>query len=234
MAAYFSLFLLLQQLLLRLLLQLLLPQLQFAQADPPLDTLQQLAAAAARRPGDPDAAAAALKPAAAETTLRGVHGQQESSAPLSTAAATAAATADAAAATADAAAAAVERLLKGQLELPLTYSSILSLLPLLQQRFPHLVRVKDAVKVFGLQDEAKELICGNQTCRVPYVELGLRSSLNRSTPTIFYSGLLHGDEVVGPTVAVYLVALLASQFSELDEVSALLTIESLAGGFPFL
>ncbi|CDJ40013.1 hypothetical protein ETH_00040020, partial [Eimeria tenella] len=62
------------------------------------------------------------------------------------------------------------------------------------------------------------LTCGRDTCRVPYLELGLRSELNRSTPTIFYSGLLHGDEVVGPTVAVYMVALLASQFSEIDEV----------------
>ncbi|KAL8271176.1 hypothetical protein Esti_004837 [Eimeria stiedai] len=132
------------------------------------------------------------------------------------AAGAAAAAADAAA---DAAAAqAVEKLLRGQQRLPLTYSNVLQLLPQLQRRYPHLIRVRDAVKAFGLQDQLGGLRCGRESCRVPYLEVGLRSQLNRSTPAIFYSGLVHGDEVVGPTASVYLAALLASQFDKLEEV----------------
>lgn len=55
---------------------------------------------------------------------------------------------------ADAAAAeAVDKLLKGGVRLPLTYASITTLLPQLQRRYPHLIRLRDATEVFGLQDE---------------------------------------------------------------------------------
>ena len=162
MAAYFSLFLLLQQLLLQ---PLVLQLLQHAQADPSVPGLQSIAAAASARAPEAGAltnAAPPVKTAATEATLRGGQGQQDSAAAVSTAvpsepagATTAAANATEGAAD-SAAAESVERLLKGQVKLPLTYSSILSLLPQLQQRFPHLVRVKDAVKTFDLEEEAKE------------------------------------------------------------------------------
>ncbi|XP_026189667.1 uncharacterized protein LOC34623211, partial [Cyclospora cayetanensis] len=128
------------------------------------------------------------------------------------------------------ASAVLDRLLQGKQPLPLTYGAIRSLLPMLQQRYPHLVRVRDAVEAFGLEDEVTGLMCGRATCQVPFIELGLRSAVNRSTPTLFYSGLVHGDEVVGPTVSVYLAALLASQFDVHAEVFYLLTNRLLVGG----
>ncbi|OEH80204.1 putative zinc carboxypeptidase [Cyclospora cayetanensis] len=84
------------------------------------------------------------------------------------------------------ASAVLDRLLQGKQPLPLTYGAIRSLLPMLQQRYPHLVRVRDAVEAFGLEDEVTGLMCGRATCQVPFIELGLRSAVNRSTPTLFY------------------------------------------------
>lgn len=231
-----------------LLLLLLLLLLQQSSGDqPPNASLSAVAGAATIAGGDH--VTTLLKPAASGATAGGsplkaddnstagapaaapaLHSARMGAAAAANAAAASAVVADAAA---DAAAAeAVDKLIKGRQPLPLTYESIVSLLPKLQRVYPHLIRIQDAAETFGLQDELLGMACGQATCRVPYIELGLLNELNRNTPAIFYSGLVHGDEVVGPTVSVYLVALLASQFATVDEVFYLLSNRLLVV-FPF-
>ncbi|KAL8430882.1 hypothetical protein Efla_005269 [Eimeria flavescens] len=187
--------------------------------------------AAAAKPGPPTALAASREAGSLGTAAAAASHAAAAVAAAAPGLAAAAGRPDAAG---DAAAAqAVEKLLRGHQQLPLTYSSILQLLPQLQRRYPHLIRVREAVEAFGLQDQLQGLKCGRESCRVPYLEVGLRSELNRSTPTIFYSGLVHGDEVVGPTAAVYLAAVLASQFDKLEEAYYLLSNRLLVI-FPFV
>ena len=56
--------------------------------------------------------------------------------------------------------------------------------------------------------------CDGAPCETFIVEIGNHKIQSRSTPEVFISGAVHGNERVGPTVAFYLIELLSTRYTQ--------------------
>ncbi|GLD97563.1 hypothetical protein PINS_up006253 [Pythium insidiosum] len=97
-----------------------------------------------------------------------------------------------------------------------SYGEMVAFLHELSTTYPELVRVSIAEETYNLPTP-RELQClgthgAMEPCRHYVVHLTNHSTLasDPSRPEVFFSGALHGDERVGPTTTVELIALIAS------------------------
>jgi hypothetical protein len=81
-------------------------------------------------------------------------------------------------------------------------------------KHPRLFDLKVAEKVFDVYGAGytPEKDCDSSECETFIVEIGNKDKLMPSTPEIFLSGAVHGNERVGPTVVYYLIELMAERY----------------------
>lgn len=91
-----------------------------------------------------------------------------------------------------------------------SYASLRAALVDLERRFPSIVRVSTAQQDLSLPSPG--LCGGGDPCLQYIVQVGNRSAQQIDTAEVFVSGALHGDERVGPQVAVEVVRLLAEAY----------------------
>ncbi|KEP64264.1 UNVERIFIED_CONTAM: zinc carboxypeptidase, putative [Hammondia hammondi] len=105
---------------------------------------------------------------------------------------------------------------------PYTYEEILKELGEIQETCRSLVRVSDWGRESGLSVFMSRFSCGkSDACQLPLVEVGDIDFLSPATPTVFFSGAVHGDERAGPTAAVELVRYLCARYRRDGEVTFL-------------
>ncbi|KAJ0397069.1 hypothetical protein P43SY_005300 [Pythium insidiosum] len=107
-----------------------------------------------------------------------------------------------------------------------SYAEMAAFLQELNTTYPDLVRVSVAQDTYKLPSPP-ELQCrgaggGSEPCRQYVVHLTNHSTLESDPfrPEVFFSGALHGDERVGPTTTVELIALIASSATAYAEGSS--------------
>eukprot|EP00656_Telonema_subtile_P056608 TRINITY_DN9082_c0_g2_i1.p1 TRINITY_DN9082_c0_g2~~TRINITY_DN9082_c0_g2_i1.p1 ORF type:complete len:568 (-),score=104.35 TRINITY_DN9082_c0_g2_i1:126-1829(-) len=92
------------------------------------------------------------------------------------------------------------------------YLEMLSRMKQLAVQHPDLLSLSNAQSDFGLPPVGE---CGEQPCHVWILRLS--TSLTDPRPRVFISGALHGDEKIGPTVALELVELLLKLHAQGDK-----------------
>lgn len=91
-----------------------------------------------------------------------------------------------------------------------SYSAIVREIKALEKAFPHLVQVFDAQSRYGLKSPGS---CGPTPCRQYIVRITNERTLpDPERPEVFFSGELHGNEVVGPTTLVEMAKLLTRAY----------------------
>ncbi|KAF8820832.1 putative zinc carboxypeptidase [Cardiosporidium cionae] len=96
-----------------------------------------------------------------------------------------------------------------------SYSEIITGLEELEKQFPHLASYSTAAKLWPhLNWKASWFKCDDEKpCEIPIVRIAHKDYLTENTPEVFFSGCVHGDEVVGPEAAYELSLLLCKMYS---------------------
>eukprot|EP00923_Selenidium_pygospionis_P055285 GHVN01096385.1.p1 GENE.GHVN01096385.1~~GHVN01096385.1.p1 ORF type:complete len:1213 (+),score=232.61 GHVN01096385.1:264-3902(+) len=109
-----------------------------------------------------------------------------------------------------------------------TYHNITQTFRDLAAQYPDLVDVTTAQERYpDVNLTAKFFTCGQQPCETLIVQLGHRPSLSQTTPEVFFSGALHGDERVGPNALTELSVFLVTNFDKIDAVTYLMKHRSI-------
>lgn len=90
-----------------------------------------------------------------------------------------------------------------------SYDQMVSAMRDLARRYPDIVQVSDAQSKYRLGSAGS---CGSEQCKQYYVQLGKRSMFDQDTPEVFFAGTLHGNERVGPQVAMEYLIYLAESY----------------------
>jgi predicted deacylase len=81
----------------------------------------------------------------------------------------------------------------------------------LAEKYPDFMSLQTAEDLYGIRHRVN---CDNQTrCQVDLVTLSNKKSSKPKTQ-VFFSGALHGDEVIGPNSAYYFIEYLLSNRDE--------------------
>eukprot|EP00924_Labyrinthula_sp_SR-Ha-C_P013037 snap_masked-scaffold_12-processed-gene-7.39-mRNA-1 protein AED:0.42 eAED:0.42 QI:0/0/0/0.5/1/1/2/0/530 len=85
------------------------------------------------------------------------------------------------------------------------YEQILQTLTSLQDQYPNLLNVTNALKEYDIPSPGQ---CGASQCQIPIVTLSNFSNLKSNIPQVFFSGAVHGNERVGPSSTIYFIELM--------------------------
>eukprot|EP00920_Eleutheroschizon_duboscqi_P016962 GHVT01040356.1.p1 GENE.GHVT01040356.1~~GHVT01040356.1.p1 ORF type:complete len:1529 (-),score=184.74 GHVT01040356.1:1739-6325(-) len=109
-----------------------------------------------------------------------------------------------------------------------TYEEILSQFEKLATDFPHLVQITTARKRYKhLNWNSDWYKCGNKDCEIPIIHLATKETLRPSTPEIFFSGTVHGNERIGPNAALELALFLCHTYGVSKQITYLLNHRSI-------
>ncbi|KAF4653649.1 hypothetical protein FOL47_010413 [Perkinsus chesapeaki] len=88
----------------------------------------------------------------------------------------------------------------------------------LSEQHPDIIEVFDALEVWPeIADFSKEdLMCGKERCKFLVMHLGNRALQSDTTPEVFFSGELHGNERTGPNALIQMVSALANKYNAAD------------------
>mmetsp|Transcript_28576 Transcript_28576/g.44734 ORF Transcript_28576/g.44734 Transcript_28576/m.44734 type:complete len:537 (-) Transcript_28576:382-1992(-) len=96
----------------------------------------------------------------------------------------------------------------------LPYDVIVDKLLDLQTRFPHFVEVFTTQERYGLGTRGTCTLQGtNQGCKVYVIRIANKQLLTPSTPEVFFSGTLHGNERIGPTAVTEFATYLLEMYN---------------------
>ncbi|CAK0846670.1 unnamed protein product [Prorocentrum cordatum] len=95
-----------------------------------------------------------------------------------------------------------------------TYSEIMSLFEDIERRCPDIVELFVAQEAFPEILPSKETwaYCEGQPCKTLIVRVGNKQKMTNTTPEVFFSGALHGDERIGPITVTELADFLCTQY----------------------
>jgi len=79
----------------------------------------------------------------------------------------------------------------------------------LKSQYPNLVKLETAQEKYGLPFPGN---CSPTSCPIYIMTLTEFSTLENSRPQVFFSGAVHGDEVVGPNAVAYLASYLLKNY----------------------
>lgn len=95
----------------------------------------------------------------------------------------------------------------------LSYGDIVLRLRQLQEQYPKLLEVYTTQQRFNLRSAGECEVAGQkQPCYVYVMRLGNQAKISASTPEVFLSGELHGNERIGPTATVEFATLLLNMY----------------------
>jgi len=92
----------------------------------------------------------------------------------------------------------------------LTFNEISNRLHTLQEKYPNLIKLETAQELYNLPYPD----CGNVKCAIYIVTLTEFQTLTNSRPEVFISGAVHGNEVLGPNIVVYLLEYLLENYNK--------------------
>eukprot|EP00826_Nyctotherus_ovalis_P027952 TRINITY_DN2193_c0_g1_i13.p1 TRINITY_DN2193_c0_g1~~TRINITY_DN2193_c0_g1_i13.p1 ORF type:complete len:553 (+),score=107.15 TRINITY_DN2193_c0_g1_i13:157-1815(+) len=92
----------------------------------------------------------------------------------------------------------------------LNFTQLSSRLISLQKEYPKLIQVETASERYNISSPD----CNGTQCPIYIVTLSDLSSYSRSRPEVFISGALHGDEVLGPNIVIYLLEYLLKNYNK--------------------
>mmetsp|Transcript_35969 Transcript_35969/g.84266 ORF Transcript_35969/g.84266 Transcript_35969/m.84266 type:complete len:694 (+) Transcript_35969:28-2109(+) len=98
-----------------------------------------------------------------------------------------------------------------------SYGQMVKFFEDLEKKYPDLVKVWNAQDLFPeiLPDKKQRWAeCEGTTCKTLIVRIANQAKLTTTTPEVFFSGALHGDERLGPLVVTELAALLCEKYRE--------------------
>lgn len=98
----------------------------------------------------------------------------------------------------------------------LAYDAIVTKLRALSRAYPNICSTYTAQEKYNLPTAGK---CGDKPCKQWVVVVGNKAKHVASTPELFFSGALHGNERVGPTAVVELVEFLVSHYGKNEFVT---------------
>jgi hypothetical protein len=98
----------------------------------------------------------------------------------------------------------------------LTYDAIVTKLRDLARAYPDICSAYTAQDKYNLPTAGK---CGDKPCKQWVFVVGNKAKHVASTPELFFSGALHGNERVGPTAVVELVEFLVSHYGKNEFVT---------------
>jgi len=101
----------------------------------------------------------------------------------------------------------------------LSFAELSSTLYNLTKNFPDLIKLETAHDLYNLSNPD----CSPFQCPIFIVTLTHFPTLDQNRPEVFISGALHGNEVLGPNVAVYLIEYMAEKYNKSDWITYLLT-----------
>ncbi|CDW79494.1 zinc carboxypeptidase family protein [Stylonychia lemnae] len=85
--------------------------------------------------------------------------------------------------------------------------------------YPNLMKIETAEQRYGIPHEVE---CGNELCQIDIVTISDFEVQSDEKAQVYISGTLHGDEVIGPNTAYYLIEYLISSYKEDSLVTNLL------------
>eukprot|EP00928_Gymnodinium_smaydae_P056461 TRINITY_DN39849_c0_g1_i1.p1 TRINITY_DN39849_c0_g1~~TRINITY_DN39849_c0_g1_i1.p1 ORF type:complete len:739 (+),score=97.14 TRINITY_DN39849_c0_g1_i1:72-2288(+) len=110
-----------------------------------------------------------------------------------------------------------------------SYKATMAYFEKLRREYPEIVETFSAQEAFPevLPSRRQWGTCDGEPCQTLVVRLGNRSALTRTTPEVFFSGALHGDERIGPATVTELAGFLCRRFRAGDaEIVHLLNTRS--------
>ncbi|CAJ1336624.1 unnamed protein product [Effrenium voratum] len=93
----------------------------------------------------------------------------------------------------------------------------------LKRRYPDIVEIWYAQDIFPeiLPEKKSWGTCEGEPCKTLIVRIANKRLLTNSTPEVFFSGALHGDERVGPLTVTELAAFLCERYATNEQVRRL-------------
>lgn len=92
----------------------------------------------------------------------------------------------------------------------LTFIELSNRIHALKNKYPNLIKVETAQELYNLPYPD----CGNVRCDIYIVTLTDHTTTDASRPEVFISGAVHGNEVLGPNVAIYLLEYLVENYNK--------------------
>lgn len=93
-----------------------------------------------------------------------------------------------------------------------TYDEIKQSLLGFQEKYENLINVTTSQKLYNLPNPIGD--CGNKSCESFIVFLGNKSLFKNSTPQMYISCALHGDEKVGPSLCLEFIQLMLENYNK--------------------